>query len=973
MSPLTNGSGASAIVNTTWTDNDGHTVLSIAYPSANTTEFTLNQFDLAGNLVTAQHNSSASGTVTTWTTASQAFDGLNRPTSKSDRDNAITTYAFDPMGDLTNRTMPGGLQWQAIYNNAGQALQDRIIGTTGVGTRTNTYTYYSSGSPFAGLLQTKTDNRGLISTYNYDDWLRQTSILRTTFNYNHVDTFWSYDPRGYATNITEQYTGNDTGADPKVVSRTFDAYGQLSSETVTVNGAAFSSASQNWDAAGRRTGLGINEASYQFASRADGALTYASDTTGSGSYSYDTAGLLTSRIVGNRSTSISSRDGEGRPLSITNTVNTLSALTESLTWSGDGLLATHTLTRSDFTDSRAYSYATLSRRLAQEQLNLNGSAVWTNSFAYDSGVAAGPGVLTQMGAPSPTTANWNGGVSPFSRVNTETNTSIMYPANGRLNGQATLTALLDGQPLSVTTNGSTDPSYPYQWRTVMELTPGAHQLKLSALHPSGFFTAWATNTFTNNFAQETASIGRDSGGNVEERIWRNPDGSTNRIQQFYWDVKDRLTDCFDYQHGSQNGIYWHAEYDGLNRRLLTTSCAIVNGQTATSSTTINQYYDPQVEFLELGVSYGTKTEWKLYGPDLNGKYGGMNGTGGLDGVSPYLNQFNPVISDFRGNILGEVTNGVVLWNAARPTGYGAVPNYRPVALGHGADVAQSSAWRGRWVDITGYYNIGMRLYDPVAGMWLSYDSVWNANDPNYLSFCGGDPVNGFDPKGKCVENTPSFYNTATAPTPTLNYTYQPLDLSAIQPIDLSSLPPQSAATEPTGPAETIGPIPNYNIAGPLIGSDMSPSSPGAQQVAATTASLYLSAMIPGPEGFAAEGEEAAALRAYSEDGGHHIPAKSAFTGDPAYDANVALAIPNSELAAQGISHSAVTGAQQTLYRAYAQTGQPLTWEAMQSIETQALVRGGMSPGSASATVNNAINALKASGVNGPTRIPWGGN
>jgi YD repeat-containing protein len=112
---VTDGSGASAVVNTTWTDNDGHTVLSIAYPSANTNEFTLNQFDLAGNLITAQHDSSASGTVTTWTTASQTFDGLNRPTSKSDRDNAITTYAFDPMGDLTNRTMPGGLQWQAIY------------------------------------------------------------------------------------------------------------------------------------------------------------------------------------------------------------------------------------------------------------------------------------------------------------------------------------------------------------------------------------------------------------------------------------------------------------------------------------------------------------------------------------------------------------------------------------------------------------------------------------------------------------------------------------------------------------------------------------------------------------------------------------------------------------------------------------------------------------------------------------------
>jgi RHS repeat-associated protein len=748
---VTDGSGASAIANTSWTDNDGHTVLAIAYPSANTTESTLNQFDLAGNLILQQHNSSANGAVTTWATTSQTFDGLNRLTGKSDRDNAITTYALDPIGDLTNRTMPGGLQWQATYNNAGQELQDSIVGTGGVGTRTNTYTYYSSGSASAGLLQTKTDNRGLVSTYSYDDWLRQSSISRTTFNYNHVDTFWSYDPRGYATNITEQYTGNDGGPDPKVVSRTFDAYGQLSSETITVNGASFSSASQTWDAAGRRTGLGINGASYNFASRADGALTYAANPTGSGGYSFDTAGLLTGRTVGNRSTSITSRDGEGRPLSIATTVNTLSQLNESLTWSGDGLLATHTLTRSDFTDSRAYSYATLSRRLAQEQLNLSGSAVWTNSFVYDSGIAAGSGVLTQMGEPGPTTANWNGGISPFSRVNVETNTSISYPASGRVNGQSALMAWLDGQPLSIITNSSTDPSHPIQWRTMMELSPGAHQLKAAALHPSGFFTAWATNSFTNNLAQQTATIARDSGGNIMTRIWRKPDGTIIHQQHLYWDAKDRLTDMFDYD-STQTGFNWHAEYDGLNRRLFTVSTVITNGQAPNlSPTTINQYYDPMVEFLELGVSYENRTEWKLYGPDLNGRYGGLNGTGGLDGVSPYLNLFNPVISDFRGNILGEVTNGVVLWNAARPTGYGAVPNYRPVALGHGADVAQSSAWRGRWVDITGYYNIGMRLYDPIAGMWLSYDSTWNERDPNYLTFCGGEPIMGFDADGRCLE------------------------------------------------------------------------------------------------------------------------------------------------------------------------------------------------------------------------------
>jgi RHS repeat-associated protein len=740
----TSGSGASAIINTVYTDNDGHNVLTIAYPAGGYLDYTWRDFDLSGNLDYEEHDSSPGGA---WTFASYTHDGLNRTISKTDRDYALTTYAFDGLGDLTNRTIPGGLQWQASYTNSGQILQEQISGG-GQSTRTDTYTYYPSGNAFAGLLDTKTDGRGLVSTYSYDDWLRQASVVRTDFNYDYVDTFFYYDPRGYATNITEENVDNDTGNNPKVILRSYDPYGQLSSETITVNGNTFSTSGQTWDAAGRRTGLSINGANYNFASRADGALTYASDPTGSGNYSFDTAGLLTNRTVGVRSTTVTLRDGEGRPYTIVTTVNGATQLTESLTRYLDGTLADDTLYRADFTDSRSYSYAGLSRRLVQEQLNLNGSTQWTNTLAYDSGVSAESGVLTKMGANG--AALWSGGVSPFTRVNTETNTSIMYPANGRFNGQAALTASLDGQPLSVTTNSSGDPSYPYQWRTVMELTPGVHQLKVAAAHPSGFFTAWATNTFTNNFAQETASVLRDGGGNVEERIWRNPDGSTNRLQQFYWDAKDRLTDYSDFQHGTQNGIHWHAEYDGLNRRLFTTCTVITNGQDPNlSPLTINQYYDPQVEFLELGVSYGNTTEWKLYGPDLNGVYGGLNGTGGLDGVSPYLNLFNPVISDYRGNILAEVTNGAaVVWNPARPTGYGAVSGYRPVALAYGAGVAQSSAWRGRWVDITGYYNIGRRLYDPVSGMWLSYDPAWNEKDPNYLTFCGGDPINGFDSDGR---------------------------------------------------------------------------------------------------------------------------------------------------------------------------------------------------------------------------------
>lgn len=121
------------------------------------------------------------------------------------------------------------------------------------------------------------------------------------------------------------------------------------------------------------------------------------------------------------------------------------------------------------------------------------------------------------------------------------------------------------------------------------------------------------------------------------------------------------------------------------------------------------------------------------------------------------------------------------------------------------------------------------------------------------------------------------------------------------------------------------------------------------------------------------GSRGAELRPYGgPGGGHHVLAKSGFRGAPGYNLNEALAIPNAELARLGVEHPRVTGAQPQLYRAFSQTGKPLTWKAIKTIETQALVRGGMDAKHAAATVQKAIQALKDAGVSGPTRIPWGG-
>jgi hypothetical protein len=71
-------------------------------------------------------------------------------------------------------------------------------------------------------------------------------------------------------------------------------------------------------------------------------------------------------------------------------------------------------------------------------------------------------------------------------------------------------------------------------------------------------------------------------------------------------------------------------------------------------------------------------------------------------------------------------------------------------------------------------------------------------------------------------------------------------------------------------------------------------------------------------------------------GGHHVPAKSAFSGAPNYNPKTAPAIPNSELARLNVSHAKVTGAQRSLYGQSARLQEPITWEVVRSIERQAL-------------------------------------
>jgi len=286
-------------------------------------------------------------------------------------------------------------------------------------------------------------------------------------------------------------------------------------------------------------------------------------------------------------------------------------------------------------------------------------------------------------------------------------------------------------------------------RTTLEMTPGSHQLIGYAIHPSGLFTTNKSINFTVTVA-DRATDSYDAMGQLTQRIFRKANGTTNRIQTFAWDAKGRLHKVTEREPATTNGFDWKPAYDGLDRRLFTTTVVVTNGVTNSAfPKIIAQYFDPLFGNLELGVTENGRTTWKLYGPDTDGRYGGMNGLGGFDAIVPGPELFCPLIADARGNLhaVYDQTHGSLTWYASRQSGYGGVPGYRPLPLGHGAMVDAASAWRGKWSDVTGLHWFGARYYDLVAARFISYDPAWNLGDAGGYSAFAGNPHGYWDPNG----------------------------------------------------------------------------------------------------------------------------------------------------------------------------------------------------------------------------------
>jgi RHS repeat-associated protein len=764
---VTNGTGANAIVTTTYTDTAGQPVLTLHYPTSGVVEYTWQQFDANGNRLASQQLCSSGGTITTWATNGWTFDGLNRVVTETTKDGAVTSYAYDSLGDVTNRAMPSGLNWSATYNNAGQTTLELDGGgalQSGQTMRQFDYQYFPPG-PYGGALWTANGAKwvqgnmgGANFTNSYDFWGQLGSVASGGYApEKRTLTTYQHDLRGMTTNITQSFADPGTGPTTTVL-RGFDVYGRVVSEQTLLNSQALTSASQGWDVAGRRSTLSFGNMTTGFGYQADGLMTAA----GSSTFGYANNGLLLGRTNSLRTWFVNQRDGDGRILQTATKVGSQTVLTETNTWRNDGRMSAYTASR-DFTDSRRYAYSALAQRLTQESFYLGSGKTITNNYTTDGGQTGGLGLLTSRAQAGGSSASWSAtDVDGFGRVDGEQTSLISRSTYGLVQGAGTVSATLDGQPLSVQFDG---PWGNGEWRANMDLAPGDHTLQVSAVDPSGLCFGSATNTFacaTNSGDNIQNYYFVD--GNVEARFWVNALGDTTRSQWLTWDAFNRLIGLTD-RDAQNNGHNWSAVYDGLGRRLQTTSTLVTNGVAISSQPTIiSSLFDPQVEFLEVGVTVNRTFSMKTYGPDANGVYGGMQGVGGLEAIKVYGHSAaTSVVQDYFGNVIGTIASGVVSWNPARFSSYGPVPGYQQSTLSLNTPLAQSLGYRGKRVDETGLIYLGARLYDPVAGRFMSADPLGHDASQDLYSFCGGDPVNSFDASGRLASG---FYaGLKDAPVP----------------------------------------------------------------------------------------------------------------------------------------------------------------------------------------------------------------
>ena len=352
---------------TTYTNDVMGRITGVSRPDGGTLGFT---YDDNGNMTILTNPSDIDHTHT--------FNGVNLPDSYETPLSGSYQYFYDADRRLITTTFPSGKEINNIYTTT-QLTQVQtpegnidytyvctdLVDTVSKGSESIAYTY--DGSLPTSMTYSGTLNQGLSYTYNNDFFVNSVSYAGATESYaydqdNMLTGAGDYTITRNAQNgLAEAVSGGSLNID-----RTFNGYGEISNQTVSVNG----SSAINWtltrDNAGRITSKtetvnGVT-ANYIYAYDSMGRLeTVTKDSSVVESYGYD--------LNGTRISETNTLRGITRTLSYNDEDHLLTAGSATYTYDLDGFLTG----KADGADSTIYDYSSRGELL---QVNLpNGDVI----------------------------------------------------------------------------------------------------------------------------------------------------------------------------------------------------------------------------------------------------------------------------------------------------------------------------------------------------------------------------------------------------------------------------------------------------------------------------------------------------------------------------------------------------------------------------------------------------------------------
>ena len=636
------------------------------------------------------------------------YDGFGHVVKKVRAMVATDPYIFDYdiMERLVKRRMPAGLSWNKNYISPTESSERSTWGKRVLQGWNYKEEHKKEGDPNVTSTNTVTDLNNNTFIYRKDVLGRLADVSINGLDGFREDTNYQYDKAGHILEVKQQNSNANTS-----VERSYDAAGHVLNETIFLNGQKIADWKQDW-VADRRVSLSTSAATWNFSYNAPGKLStmhFSGPKNMEWSYEYSEAGLLKKRQT------------PWYPMSLTHDLgghitsqNVGEVLSQKLLWRRDmEKLAASIFTRDgNFMKEIIYDY-NAQNRLAKEFVvpEEYEPEIENANYTFDWDNQGGLGILTGINLRT-------GYQHAVAKSETE---GYVRPETETFNG-VTADRLLTSE------------------------LPGADK----------------QNQFENE--EEVLNTIYDSMGRVRERTFK----ESNKKQILQWDPHGRLLSVILKDNSSQLLSEWKAFYDGFGRRIQTKFISYKNGNPEENRTiTLTSLYDPEVEFLELGIivqigNNQPRTIWKIYGANNNGVYGESNGHSGLEAiVEADANIAYGIVNSIQGDIVATIDSGSnkLRWKKEAPSSYGPIkiPSAATIEAAQkpgelAKAIIESSTWKGKRVDPTGFINFGARHYDPLTGRFLSCDPLGHEATPDLYAYADGDPVNNIDPDGRLAND-----------------------------------------------------------------------------------------------------------------------------------------------------------------------------------------------------------------------------